>query len=249
MEAFVLASGPSLTAEDVELVRQWRSESYDRLVIVTNSTFRIALWADILFAMDGRWWNGKGEGFKTQAAEAKATFRGELVTSSQAYKSHGLTYSNALTFGNSGAGAVHLARKRGATRVYLLGVDCKANGKLHWHDDHKGMVNAQNLGDWPRQFSRLAAHLKGVEVFNCSRDTALKVFPRMSLEDATGGQGPRGRDVSASRGEASATAGWAETGGQIGLDGSVQSAPRNGTAVYETGGHQLPLHAQEGSTH
>jgi hypothetical protein len=46
-----IASGPSLTAEDVERVR-----AAGHPVIVTNTTFRLAPWADVLFGMDSKWW-------------------------------------------------------------------------------------------------------------------------------------------------------------------------------------------------
>src|SRR5690606_36428084 len=73
-----IASGPSLTADDVETVRRWRQEAQgehagagqdasaggpDREwaggpvgVVVTNTTFRAAPWADVLYAMDRAWW-------------------------------------------------------------------------------------------------------------------------------------------------------------------------------------------------
>ena len=56
--AFCIASGPSLTAEDVELVRRWRlaNTPEERRVIAVNTTFRMAPWADTLFASNDPWW-------------------------------------------------------------------------------------------------------------------------------------------------------------------------------------------------
>ena len=89
-------------------------------------------------------------------------------------------------FGNSGAGAIAMAAKAGATRVILLGYDCqRTGGKAHWHGDHPPMLgNAGSMPKWPDQFKRLAASIEGVEVINCSRETALRAFVRMPLEDA-----------------------------------------------------------------
>lgn len=179
VEAVCLASGPSLTQEDIETVRQWR-ERTGGLVYVTNTTFRSALWADVLFSMDGRWW-------RVYASAAKATFKGDLVTSSQSYKSYGITFSRHLTFGNSGAGLINLAYHRGARRIYLLGYDAqKTNGKSHHHGEHpKPLADATSCTHWPGQFGRLAEALKGkVDIINCSRETILKCWPRMNLEDA-----------------------------------------------------------------
>lgn len=88
---------------------------------------------------------------------------------------------------NSGAGAIAAAHHFGARRVILLGYDCQhTGGRKHWHGDHPeggGSGNAGSVGKWPAQFLELVRHLAGVEVINCSRETALTVFPRAQLED------------------------------------------------------------------
>lgn len=100
---------------------------------------------------------------------------------------HGrLSLAPIKAFGNSGAGAISLAVKAGASRVILLGYDCqKTGGMVHHHGDHPaGLGNAGSMPKWPEQFKRLAASLEGVEVINCSRETALTAFPRGELESA-----------------------------------------------------------------
>ena len=89
-------------------------------------------------------------------------------------------------YGNSGAGAIALAMMGEAARVILLGYDCQKTGwQAHWHGDHPvGLGNAGSMPKWPEQFKRLAATLAGVEVINCSRETALRAFPRGELESA-----------------------------------------------------------------
>lgn len=194
VEAFCIASGPSLTHEDIEKVRIWREERrQDRFVIVTNTTFRWALWADYLYGMDSKWWkaNPCEGGYASYAEEAKATFKGELMTCSQAYRQHKLTFVPSLykwaSYGNSGAGAINLARHKGARTIYLLGYDAqKTGGKSHCHGDHpKMLANASSMRSWQDQFNRLQSNIgkKGIKVFNCSRETALKTWPRMKLED------------------------------------------------------------------
>lgn len=88
---------------------------------------------------------------------------------------------------NSGAQAINLAYLKDATRIILLGYDMqKTNGKNHWFGDHpKGMHNG-NYSGFVSHFDRLAEDLKsaGVEVINCTRETALYQFKRAALSEA-----------------------------------------------------------------
>lgn len=88
---------------------------------------------------------------------------------------------------NSGYQAIQLAYLWGATKIILLGYDMqKTGGKAHWHGDHpKGLGNCGNFSKWILAMNDLAKDLKveGVEVVNCSRQTALKCFRRAELKD------------------------------------------------------------------
>lgn len=183
-EAFVLASGPSLTPEDVERVRVWRCSSVERMVVVTNTTFRLAPWADFLFSHDPSWLAANG-------AEVRQMFSGKFYSQSTLAQNHGAecVRGKFKHFLNSGACAISLAIAEGAKVVYLLGVDCQeTGGKKHWHEDHpvdkNGNGNASSIGRWPEDFAKVAewAHKQQVDVLNCSRSTALRCFPLMELE-------------------------------------------------------------------
>jgi hypothetical protein len=175
-----IASGPSLTAEDCELVHRAGHPA-----IVTNTTFRLCPWADVLFGFDIVWW-------RTYRSEVEATFRGIRVTCSSQGRSVGVFSTENLPgfwhFGNSGTAAISLAVFGGASRIVLLGYDCQAsNGRTHWHGDHpEGLSNARSLHTWPAKFLLLAqyAKRKNVPVLNASRETRLTCFPRVRLEDA-----------------------------------------------------------------
>ena len=179
----VMASGPSLSAEDIETVRQWREAGDNRYVIVTNTTYQSALWADALFFHDFKWW-------KKYSHDVVAKFPGDKVTLSSVNS----TFVTVMrppafnSYGNSGAGAISLAVLAGARRVITLGLDCQyTSGKRHHFGDHPpGLGNAKSMNKWPSGFKRVAGHAKnkGVEVINASRDTALTCFPRVSLEEA-----------------------------------------------------------------
>ncbi len=174
-----IASGPSLTAEDCELVRQAGHPT-----IVTNRSFRIAPWADILFGMDAFFWN-------EHIKEVERTFRGErwgyvrMAAQFKVVATKGELYP--VGWGQSGSFAISLAVVTKPMKIVLIGYDCQLgpNGEKHWHEDYpKGMGNASSIKRWPYHFelvSKYAAN-HGVRVVNCSRATALTCFERGELE-------------------------------------------------------------------
>ncbi|MND92844.1 hypothetical protein D3C80_850180 [compost metagenome] len=123
--------------------------------------------------MDSAWW-------QRHADEAVAAFQGERWAP---ITYHSVSKARFQHFQNSGAGAVSLAAHWGAERIVLLGYDCqRTGGRSHWHGDHPtGLGNAGSLDKWPAQFRELSRHLAHLEVINCSRETALAVFPRRPL--------------------------------------------------------------------
>jgi hypothetical protein len=152
--------------------------------IVVNTTFRLAPWANVLFAHDLKWWAEHG-------AEVERSFAGERVCGMRGAKKYGAeSLYGQLWFKpvtNSGACAISLAVASGARTVLLLGYDAqKMDGKVHWHGDHPpSLSNALSINTWPAKFSKIAQHAKkqGVRVVNCSRQTALECFERGSLAE------------------------------------------------------------------
>lgn len=131
--------------------------------------------------MDLAWWN-------MHIAEVRQTFKGQLHSTCGAASVHGIkpVMVNGKTFNphlNSGAGAIILASLAGAKRIILLGYDCQhTGGKAHWHGDHPAKLgNANRPESWIKGFERAAREVSGIEVFNCSRATALDMFPRKDL--------------------------------------------------------------------
>jgi hypothetical protein len=169
-----IASGPSLSIEDCELVR-----NSGLTTVVTNLTFRLCPWADVLYGFDAVWWK--------QYRQEVANFAGEKVSASRLSEKYG-AQTVVIGYRNSGCAAAGLAMARGASRVVLLGYDAMFDGaKRHWHEDYpRTMDNAGAMGDWPRQFELLArsAKRRSVQIVNASRRTRLKCFPLMKLEEA-----------------------------------------------------------------
>lgn len=133
--------------------------------------------------MDEQWW-------KVHIEEVRASFRGGIYSVNHLTRKYGVTHlpKPFHGFGNSGAGAIAMAAAGGAARVVMLGYDCQHTGGMrHWHGDHPpgtaGNAAPKTMAGWPAKFRELASALRGVEIINCSRETALDVFPRANLED------------------------------------------------------------------
>jgi hypothetical protein len=173
-EAVCIASGTSLTKEDVEKVRVWQQKKPDdRLVIVTNETYRIAPFANILYACDAKYWN-------IHLSRIKQHFKGDLAT----HCHHGaLTRARSKDFRNSGANAISLAAFLGCEKIYLLAFDCSIKNGFHWHGEHaKGLSNCKSIASWKGIFENVATEFKDKKIINMSRQTELVCFKKGELE-------------------------------------------------------------------
>lgn len=144
-----------------------------------NTTFRMAPWADVLYAMDTAWWD-------RHLDEVRRVFSGRKVNPWSAMGRDVERVRGDMPR-NSGAAAIALAAMWGARRIVLLGYDCqKTGGRAHWHGDHPtGLGNAGSIRRWPAIFEKVAAELRGrVEVINATEHTALTCFPRASIDEA-----------------------------------------------------------------
>lgn len=169
-----VASGPSLALEDCQMAL----DSGHRIIAVNNS-WQLVPSCDVVYASDYAWW-------KRYASELSVPVDRWWTNNSKAayeFRAHRWINNNGY---NSGLSAIHLAFWFGAARVLLIGFDCKAaNGELHWHGEHKRCLNPNTLSFqmWLRQYQRTAPSMRA-RVVNCSRDTAIKVFPRLALAHA-----------------------------------------------------------------
>ena len=181
-----LGGGPSLTREDVEWCRGKAT------VIAINDAYKLAPWADVLYACDAKWWKwhrGVPEfsGLK-YALEADAG-QWPNVQVLENTGEHGIeTQPTGLRTGrNGGYQAINLAVHLGATRVLLLGYDMQAKKgqPSHWFGEHPVAIRSP-FQMFLEHFPAIVTPLRqlGVTVINCSRETALELFPRMTIQEA-----------------------------------------------------------------
>ena len=86
---------------------------------------------------------------------------------------------------NSGYQAVGLAFHLGATDIWLLGYDMQlTDNRAHFFGDHPPEI--RNGGD-PKRFVSNYRTINpgqyGINIVNCSRETALDMFPRSTIDD------------------------------------------------------------------
>jgi hypothetical protein len=199
-----IASGPSLTTEDVNYCRGRASG-----VIVVNDNYRLAPWADALIASDLRWWHWhhgaksfKGLRYATSRHVATAADKHgwrEIHILRNAGRDGLELQPDGLRHGmNTGYRAVNLAVHFGAARILLLGYDMQrpehdADGsvltekqrKEHWFGEHPNRSRSE-YKVFRKSFDTMVQPLKaiGVEVINCTPHSALECFPKQPLQEA-----------------------------------------------------------------
>ena len=77
-----------------------------------------------------------------------------------------------------------MAYKLGAERIILLGYDMRMDGeKRHFFGAHPpGLEVASNYQNFIARFQTIRPEDYGLEIWNCTRSTALQHFPVMDLD-------------------------------------------------------------------
>ena len=179
----VLASGPSMSQEVADKVRGLHA-------IVVNDTYKLAPWADILYAADRRWWEANPEA--AQFAGVKLCGQGGMLPDGVSVMMKSGTDgfdpnpNFVRTGNNSGYAAVHVAIHTGAARILLCGFDMHGT---HWFGDHtKSTPSGRRLSNphessfarWIARFQSLKG--AGAEIINCTPGSAMKCFEYKPLE-------------------------------------------------------------------
>ncbi len=181
-----VASGPSLTQEDVDYCRG-RVDA----AIAVNTSYERVQWAYALYAADAQWWHwhkgaptfeGARYSLSSEAAKWGVSILRNAGTSGLELSPDGLK-----TGKNSGFQAINLAVHFGANRIVLLGYDMKpgSKGEQHWHPDHPHR-NASPFSVFLKEFTSIVEPLRAlsIDVVNCTPGSALKAFPCRPLREA-----------------------------------------------------------------
>ncbi len=200
----IVASGPS--AKGVDLARARNRAKF----IAVNNSWQLCPWADVLYACDHSWWRvHKGvpefKGLKvSQHHTCKYHFPDvKLVTCVRSYDGGDALRTDTpgkIGWGrNGGFQALNLAVQFKTKRILLVGFDMTLDHGLHWHGKHpvtikdkglqqRGLFNPhkEQVSRWRKVMDGLKPTLDrlGLTVINCSPVSALKAYPKMTLEEA-----------------------------------------------------------------
>lgn len=167
----VMATGPSLTPEVAEKARRFKA-------VVVNNAWRLAPWADVLYACDGPWWQHNQDALAFEGIKVTCGWsapEGVKLLKRTGIDGFDSDPSCIRTGGNSGYQAVHLAIAAKAKRILLLGFDMKPVG--HFFGQHKPPLrntDPQSYRIWARRFSGFAGKS---DIVNCTPGSGITVFP------------------------------------------------------------------------
>ena len=185
--AVVIATGPSLTPDDVDYCRG------KARVIAVNDAYTLAPWADCLYATDAKWWHwhrGCPEFAGAKWSMNHSAWRGMDVRYPDVQLlrnagSDGLEHNpTGLKNGrNSGFAAMNLAVHYGVKRIVMLGFDMqRAKGKSHFFGEHPNKSSSPYSSFRATFVSLIKPMAKlRIEVVNCSRNSVLTCFPKADL--------------------------------------------------------------------
>lgn len=176
----VMATGPSIP----DLVRQLPPNRAGAASVAVNDAFRLAPWADMLYAADPAWWRHHAQdalrfaGLKATANDS-CEFRAVRALTPTGVQGFDEDPGCVRTGGNSGYQAVHVAIHAGASRVLLLGFDMHGGHYFGNHPPGLSNTSEATYQSWLERFDALNG--RGAEIVNCTPGSALTCFRRADL--------------------------------------------------------------------
>ncbi len=168
MNFAVLATGQSLSQEQADAV-QGRCK-----VIAVSNAYKFAPWADALVSCDASWWKNNPEALDFPGR--KFTTAPDWQALSELERVPGVASGT-----NSGLLGLMVAVQMGATRILMLGYDLHGTHFFGPHPEPLRNPNAARFDVFKKQFERYKP--RGVEIINCTPDSALRAYPMGDLEE------------------------------------------------------------------
>jgi hypothetical protein len=197
----ILGGGPSLATVNLALIKQRRviavNNAYgDPVKDASGKTINYVPrpWVEACWFGDSRWfpwhrqWLKKYPGILACCCPSLVQNRDGIKVLRKSRSRQGIEEKPGQVSwnGNSGASAINFAYHLGVKRILLLGFDMQRVGdQANWHDDHPALKK-NPYAYFLKAFGSVAKDAKrlGLEIVNCSPDSALEVFEKVSLEEA-----------------------------------------------------------------
>lgn len=190
----LIATGPSLTAEQIDYVHAARMRDECRVVAINEagvSKYKplAAPWADVLYAADRDWWTHYKPEFyglrvSGEAVEGVHTF--PLDLSDHQSQAMPREPGKALHGGHSGFQALGMLLTFGVSKVIMLGYDaggpkrnCHENRDAFFLNPHR---KQPSYAAWQQTYNLVPGQWPEVEFYNCSPYSQITAFPKIDLE-------------------------------------------------------------------
>ncbi len=184
--AVIVASGPSAVEQPIDLARGAAK------VVAINNSWRLAPWADMLYASDAAWWRAHEpafDGLRVSRSDVDGVVR--VAIRDKDHPRRDVMQFDELGLigagGCSGFQALNLVAQMGATDIALVGFDARVDNGVHWHGRHEltGNPTRWTAATWARNLDAAAPVLaaRGIRVVNCSPVSALTAYEKMGLEE------------------------------------------------------------------
>lgn len=195
--AVLFATGPSLTSEVVDAVMNARVRSQTPLRLFgCNDAYQIVSTLDVHYACDATWWNRHYQHMKDYVATHGLWTQEPHMSKSDhpnlrriaGRSGKGLSVAQDLIhFGNnSGYQLINVALLFGIKRMILCGYNMSVvDKKRHFFGDHpQGLNRSGNYRGFIGNYKTIKPADYGIEIINATPQSALDMFPKMSLEEA-----------------------------------------------------------------
>jgi hypothetical protein len=182
----VIGAGASLSTKQVRHVAIARLEGRCRVIAINDAIYP-AWFADHLHACDSKWffWHAQRiqhfTGIKTTLDETLPDGFGAGLLKNTGEDGFDPEPGCVRSGSNGGYQGIHIAMQAGATKILLLGFDMH---RRHFFGDHPDRIKCDHATVMVPHFSTLLEPAKdrGVEIVNCTPDSALTCFRMSDIE-------------------------------------------------------------------
>ncbi len=188
----LIASGPSLTAEQLTMVHSYRKHGAMtmRAIAVNDCGLRrnlplAAPWADVLYGADHTWWEFYKPAFTGLRVSGEPVKGVDTVSLTMlAHREPMPREPGSVVSGDhSGFQALGFALTLGSTRILLLGYDCGGN-KRNCHSGREPRFSSEPPFDqWIEKYNQVPGRWPHVEIINCSPQSRITAFRKTELRE------------------------------------------------------------------